>query len=89
MANTATASVTTLPAGLTPRLKTAQLARLHGVSPSTVGNWVRKGCPFHRLPGGDRRFDPQEVETWMREEADGIEETTAERSRRALAARGA
>lgn len=87
MANTATALVTELPAGLTPRLKTSQLARLHSVSVSTVGNWVRKGCPFHRIPGGDRRFDPSEVQAWIDEQADGVGEITSERMRRARAAR--
>ena len=78
-----------LPGGLTPRLKTVQLARFHSVSISTVNKWVASGCPVRRLPNGDRRFEPAAVDAWLDQQAEGACEFTAERSRRGVEARSA
>lgn len=78
-----------LPAGLTPRLKTSELALLHSVSPWLLNKWAKQGCPVHRLPNGDRRWDPSQVDAWLLEQSEGVEEITADRSRKGVAARTA
>lgn len=89
MANTATPkpSPPELPGGLIPRLKTTELALLHHVSAWTVNKWVKQGCPFRRLPNGERRFDPPAVDEWLEAQSAGIEEFTRSRAAAGVAAR--
>jgi len=47
-------------------LSVAQVAEKLGVKPDTVYTWIQKrGLPGHRL-GRNWRFDPVEVEDWVR-----------------------
>ena len=39
--------------------------RLH-VTTATVQRWTRNGeLPHYRLPGGDLRYDPDEIALWL------------------------
>jgi phage terminase Nu1 subunit (DNA packaging protein) len=75
------------PVGLSPLLTTEQLTALYGVGRTTVNEWRKKGLPIERLPNGDRRFDLSAVQRWMAGHAEAAEAATADRARRAVAAR--
>jgi len=76
------------PVGLSPLFTTEQLTAYFGIGRTTVNEWRKKGLPFRRLPNGDRRFDLAAVLAWMDEHAEAAASATAERARRAVAARG-
>lgn len=42
-----------------------QIARLYGVTLSTIHNWTRHGLPFHPL-GNMKLFVESEVEVWLK-----------------------
>lgn len=44
----------------------AEAAKAYGVSPSTLGNWLRKGCKYGIA--SEIRFGPQPVEYWKGQE---------------------
>lgn len=75
------------PIGLSPLLTTDELMAHYGVSNWTVNEWLKKGCPVERLPGGRRRFNQADVKAWLEAHADAAAETSAERSRKAVAGR--
>lgn len=75
------------PAGLSPLLNTDQLRARYGVSNWTVNEWRKKGCPFQRLPGGNRRFDPAAVDAWLASQDETAAEARAELARKAVAGR--
>jgi excisionase family DNA binding protein len=61
-----------IPRPLTP----GQVARLFNVSITTVGKWADAGLiPSFRTPGGQRRFDPADVDAAL--EAGRIEPKAA------------
>ena len=68
-------------------LTTDQLRAYLGVSAWTVNEWRKAGCPMERLPGGRRRFNLAAVKAWLAEQDDTGAETSAERARKAIAAR--
>jgi phage terminase Nu1 subunit (DNA packaging protein) len=79
-----------LPGGLVPLLKPSELARRYSVSIWQVNEWAKKGCPIAtRLPNGDRRFDPAEVQHWIDEQSVGVEDELAAKAGRMVAARSA
>jgi len=80
-------SETLAPTGLTPLLATDELMAHYGVSNWTVNDWLKKGCPVERLPGGRRRFNLAHVKAWLELHAETAAETSAERSRKAVAGR--
>ena len=49
-------------------LTASEAAALIGVSIATVRGWSDEGAiPSHRTVGGHRRFDPDELKTWLRD----------------------
>jgi phage terminase Nu1 subunit (DNA packaging protein) len=62
-----------LPAGLIPLLNQKELETYYGVSDWTVLQWIEAGMPVKRLKTtGEkevRRFDLNEVESWMAEDS--------------------
>lgn len=77
-----------LPGGLVPLLKPSELARRYSVSIWQVNEWAKKGCPIAtRLPNGDRRFDPADVQKWIDEQSEGVEDELAAKAGRMVAAR--
>jgi phage terminase Nu1 subunit (DNA packaging protein) len=88
MSIVATTSSPQLPGGLVPLLKPSELARRYSVSIWQVNEWAKKGCPIAtRLPNGDRRFDPVEVQTWIDEQSAGVEDELLAKAGRMVAAR--
>jgi phage terminase Nu1 subunit (DNA packaging protein) len=79
-----------LPGGLVPLLKPSELARRYSVSIWQVNEWAKKGCPIAtRLPNGDRRFDPVEVQAWIDKQSAGVEDELLAKAGRMVAARSA
>jgi excisionase family DNA binding protein len=47
-------------------LTISELAERMNFKPRTVKGWVQKRIvPFKKMPGGDIRFDPNEIERWL------------------------
>lgn len=46
-----------------------EAARYLGIRPKTLYDWVRRGRVPHRKLGFNVRFDPEELERWVREQA--------------------
>lgn len=47
-------------------LSPGQVAKLFGVSVTTVANWADEGLlPCFKTPGGQRRFRPEDVERFI------------------------
>lgn len=43
-----------------------QLADKVNFKPRTIKGWVQKRVvPFKKMPGGDIRFDPDEIQRWL------------------------
>lgn len=53
------------PTGVTPLLTTTQLAAYYGVTPWTVNEWVKAGCPTEPMRVRGRRFDLDKVRGWQ------------------------
>lgn len=76
---------------MTARLLTCrEVADLVGVNPETVLRWTRRGeLAAVRLPGGQLRYRPDELEAWLAANTTGagVEESpdTPSRARRARA----
>lgn len=45
----------------------AGLQKKYQISPTTVANWLAKGCPHTKTSAGHLRFDPRAVAQWRRE----------------------
>lgn len=75
------------PTGLSPLLTTAELRAHYAVSAWTVNEWRKAGCPMERIPGGRRRFNLADVKAWLAEQDENGAEISAERARKAVAAR--
>ena len=48
-------------------LKKKEVAERFGISVSSVNNYMRKGMPYYRIGSKLVRFDPEEVEKWLKE----------------------
>ena len=48
-------------------LKKKEVAERFGISVSSVNNYMRKGMPYYRIGSKLFRFDPEEVEKWLKE----------------------
>lgn len=48
-------------------LKKKELAERFGISVSSVNNYMRQGMPYYKIGGKLVRFDPDEVEKWLKE----------------------
>ena len=49
-------------------LNKKQVAEKFGISIPTVDNYMRKGMPFYKIGAGKLvRFNPDEVEKWMKD----------------------
>ncbi|WP_330236111.1 terminase small subunit [Streptomyces sp. NBC_00566] len=75
------------PTGLEPMLNSDELRAHYGVSLWTVNQWRKAGCPMERLPGGRRRFNLAAVRQWLAAQEETGAEISAERARKAVAAR--
>ncbi len=54
--------------GSSALLTARQVAELLGVCPVTVARWTRRGTlPAIRLPSGQLRYDPEDIEAWLRQ----------------------
>ncbi|MEU6279790.1 hypothetical protein [Streptomyces sp. NPDC047028] len=54
-----------LPGGLIPLLSQKELETYYGVSDFTVLQWIKAGMPVEPFGARGRRFDLNEVKTWM------------------------
>ena len=52
-------------------LKKKELADRFGISVSSVNNYMRQGMPYYKIGGKLVRFDPDEVEKWLKEKGKG------------------
>lgn len=43
------------------------IAEKFGISVSSVNNYMRQGMPYYRIGSKLVRFDPEEVEKWLKE----------------------
>jgi excisionase family DNA binding protein len=51
---------------MTTLLTISQLAEKVNFKPRTIKGWVQKRVvPFKKMPGGDIRFDPEEIQRWL------------------------
>lgn len=48
-------------------LKKKEVAERFGISVSSVNNYMRQGMPYYRIGSKLVRFDPEEVEKWLKE----------------------
>lgn len=48
-------------------LKKKELAERFGISVSSVNNYMRQGMPYYKIGSKLVRFDPDEVEKWLKE----------------------
>lgn len=50
------------------RLSVSDVAKWLGVSVGTIRRWCDQGLiPYYKLPSGQRRFNAQEVDAWVRD----------------------
>ena len=54
-----------------PLLTKAEVAALFEVTPRTVNNWMDRGCPWERGPGGRCLFDAAVVRAWHQADSEG------------------
>ena len=48
-------------------LNKKELAERYGISVSSVNNYMRQGMPYYKIGEKLVRFDPVEVEKWLKE----------------------
>ena len=48
-------------------LNKKEIAEKFGISVSSVNNYMRHGMPYYRIGSKLVRFDPEEVEKWLKE----------------------
>ena len=48
-------------------LNKKELAERFGISVSSVNNYMRQGMPYYKIGSKLVRFDPDEVEKWLKE----------------------
>ena len=50
-------------------LKKKEVAERFGISVSSVNNYMRQGMPYYKIGSKLVRFDPEDVEKWLKEKA--------------------
>ena len=48
-------------------LKKKEVAERYGISVSSVNNYMRKGMPYYKIGSKLVRFNPEDVEKWLKE----------------------
>lgn len=50
-------------------LKKKEVADRFGISVSSVNNYMRQGMPYYKIGSKLVRFNPEDVEKWLKEKA--------------------
>ena len=50
-------------------LKKKEVAERLGISVSSVNNYMRQGMPYYKIGSKLVRFNPEDVEKWLKEKA--------------------
>ena len=50
-------------------LKKKEVAERYGISVSSVNNYMRQGMPYSKIGSKLVRFNPEDVEKWLKEKA--------------------
>ena len=50
-------------------LKKKEVAERYGLSVSSVNNYMRQGMPYYKIGSKLVRFNPEDVEKWLKEKA--------------------
>ena len=50
-------------------LKKKEVAERFGISVSSVNNYMRRGMPYYKIGSKLVRFNPEDVEKWLKEKA--------------------
>ena len=50
-------------------LKKKEVAERFGISVSSVNNYMRQGMPYYKIGSKLVRFNPEDVEKWLKEKA--------------------
>ena len=50
-------------------LKKKEVAERFGISVSSVNNYIRQGMPYYKIGSKLVRFNPEDVEKWLKEKA--------------------
>ena len=50
-------------------LKKKEVAERFGISVSSVNNYMRQGMPYYKIRRKLARFNPEDVEKWLKEKA--------------------
>ena len=50
-------------------LKKKEVAEHFGISVSSVNNYMRQGMPYYKIGSKLVRFNPEDVEKWLKEKA--------------------
>ena len=50
-------------------LKKKEVAERYGISVSSVNNYMRQGMPYYKIGSKLVRFNPEDVEKWLKEKA--------------------
>ncbi len=48
-------------------LKKKEVAERYGISVSSVNNYMRQGMPYYKIGSKLVRFNPEDVEKWLKE----------------------
>ena len=48
-------------------LKKKEVAERYGISVSSVNNYMRQGMPYYKIGSKLVRFNPEDVEKWIKE----------------------
>ena len=50
-------------------MKKKEVAERFGISVSSVNNYMRQGMPYYKIGSKLVRFNPEDVEKWLKEKA--------------------
>ena len=50
-------------------LKKKEVAERFGISVSSINNYMRQGMPYYKIGSKLVRFNPEDVEKWLKEKA--------------------
>lgn len=50
-------------------LKKKEVAERYGISVSSVNNYMKQGMPYYKIGSKLVRFNPEDVEKWLKEKA--------------------
>ena len=53
-------------------LKKKEVAERYGISVSSVNNYMRQGMPYYKIGSKLVRFNPEDVEKWLKEKANNV-----------------